>query len=65
MANLTTLTLNQKIRVQSEINACKNKIDKEMNYSTDLRDHIRISELREHLDKLNNMLKYGWDAPIF
>lgn len=65
MATLTPLTNEQVRRVQSEIADCQGKINREMAYSKDLRNVVRIKELTAHIEKLKTMIHKGWNTTNF
>jgi len=61
----TPLTAEYKKRVKQSIVETQNLIAKEMKYSEDLRRHDFVKQMEEHLIHLNDMLKNGWNAPVF
>lgn len=65
MKNLTPLTPEQKNRVVSSLVETQDKLEKELSYSKDLQHTDMITFYRQHIVKLNNMLKHGWNAPVF
>ena len=62
---MKALTEQQAKRVKAEIATIEAKLNKELSISEDLQYKDRIEEMRNHIQKLNNMLKIGWNAPVF
>ena len=62
---MKALTQGQIKRVFSEIKNTEAKLNRELAYSKDLQHENRILEMKNHILHLNNMLKVGWDAPVF
>jgi type I restriction-modification system DNA methylase subunit len=62
---LTPLSEEQIKRTNKDIEEAQRKLDKELEYSPDLQNIERIQELQKYIDKLNNMILHGWDAPQF
>lgn len=59
----TKLTLEQESRVMQSIDETVSLINKEKSYSLHLQNKDRIKELELHLNKLQDMLFNGWNAP--
>ena len=62
---MKALTEQQVKRVKAEIKNTEAKLNKELSISKDLQYADRIEEMRNHIERLNNMLKNGWNAPVF
>ena len=62
---MTTLSVNQIEKVKQAIKETENTLAKEMKYSEDLRNNVRIAELKNHAAKLENMILNGWNSPKF
>ena len=62
---MKALTEQQAKRVKAEIATTEANLNKELSISEDLQYKDRIEEMRNHIERLNNMLKIGWNAPVF
>jgi hypothetical protein len=65
MTILTPLTTEFTKRVNNEIRLCTETLNKELAISKDLQYADKIAKLTLHIEKLNNMLVNGWNAPKF
>ena len=55
------LTMEQERRTLQALVDTKRALEKELGYSKDLQKQDRIIWLRNHIQKLNKMLKEGWE----
>lgn len=65
MATLTPLTPEYTARTNQAISETHRLLSKELSYSKDLQKPEVIARYENHLAKLQDMLKNGWNAPIF
>ena len=65
MTTLTPLTANQIKMVNREIEIAKTNLNKELSISEDLQYANRIATLKFQIEKLNNIILNGWNAPKF
>jgi len=62
---LTPLTPEYIARTHQSIAETHRLLSKELSYSKDLQKPEVIARYENHLAKLQDMLKNGWNAPIF
>ena len=62
---MKNLTAEQAKRVNQAIKETALLLNKELYYSQDLQHKEKIQGYVNHIEKLNNMLANGWNAPKF